>query len=87
MNRAAQSVCATAFLFTSLSGAVEQTAENKDFVWVQARVDQIAVKPDERPLDQIGWAKDIRDAKRLAKESGRPVFLFTHDGRLNIGRC
>lgn len=41
----------------------------------------------ERRWEQIGWAKDIRDAKRLAKASGRPVFLFTHDGRLNVGRC
>ena len=25
--------------------------------------------------------------ERLAKENNRPVFLFTHDGRMNIGRC
>ena len=33
------------------------------------------------------WAEDIRDALRLAKAHQRPVFLFTHDGRMNIGRC
>lgn len=87
MNRTAQSICATAFLFTSLSGALGETADHRDFAWVQSRAEQIAVKADERPLDQIGWAKDIREAKRLARESGRPIFLFTHDGRLNIGRC
>jgi len=27
------------------------------------------------------------DALRLARRNGRPVFLFTHDGRLGVGRC
>jgi hypothetical protein len=34
----------------------------------------------ERRLDDIGWAKDIRDALRLAREHNRPVFLFTYSG-------
>jgi hypothetical protein len=34
----------------------------------------------ERRLDEIGWAQDIRDALRLAKEHNRPVFLFTYSG-------
>jgi hypothetical protein len=42
---------------------------------------------EERSFDKIGWAKDIRDALRLAKENDRPVFLFTHTGRINTGRC
>ena len=41
----------------------------------------------ERRIDEIGWAKDIREAERLARENNRPVFLFTHDGRINTGRC
>ena len=87
MNRALRIGCASAFLFVAFASAADQPSENKDLAWVQARAEKIAVKPDERALDQIGWAKDIREAKRLAKETARPVFLFTHDGRLNIGRC
>jgi hypothetical protein len=41
----------------------------------------------ERRWEQIGWARDIRDALRIAKRTDRPVFLFTHDGRLSVGRC
>ena len=41
----------------------------------------------ENLADRIGWAKDIRAAERLAKERGRPVFLFTYDGQMAIGRC
>jgi len=44
-------------------------------------------KPAEKRFDEIGWAQDIRTALRLAKETRRPVFLFTMDGRVNIGRC
>ena len=38
---------------------------------------------EEKRFDEIGWAPDIRAAERLAKERGRPVFLFTMDGRIN----
>jgi hypothetical protein len=55
--------------------------------WVAARVLAWQPTPDERRWERIGWAKDIRDALRLARRNGRPVFLFTHDGRLGVGRC
>jgi len=55
--------------------------------WVEKRVQEWEVTAAERRFDEIGWAKDIRDALRLAKKHGRPVFLFTHDGRMAIGRC
>ena len=41
----------------------------------------------ERRLDEVGWARDIREALRLGKEHRRPVFLFTLDGRMDTGRC
>lgn len=55
--------------------------------WVDQRIKERQPGPADRPFDEIGWAKDIRDALRLAKEHQRPVFLFTHDGRMNFGRC
>jgi hypothetical protein len=42
---------------------------------------------EERRLDEIGWARNIQVAERLAQQQGRPVFLFTHDGRMATGRC
>lgn len=62
-------------------------AETNEFSWVEQRVRELQPKAKEKRLDEIGWAADIRDAKRLAKTHRRPVFLFTHDGRINIGRC
>jgi hypothetical protein len=54
---------------------------------VEKRVQEWQVTAAERRFDEIGWAKDIRDAERLGKEHGRPVFMFVHDGRMAIGRC
>jgi hypothetical protein len=41
----------------------------------------------ERRIDEIGWARDIRAARELSAKHDRPVFLFTMDGRIAIGRC
>ena len=54
---------------------------------IDERIEQWQPTPRERAWERIGWARDIRDAMRLAKTNDRPVFLFTHDGRLGIGRC
>jgi hypothetical protein len=58
---------------------------------VQARVDEQLTdwwpKPEEKRFDQIGWVTDIRTARKLAADYNRPVFLFTMDGRVNLGRC
>jgi hypothetical protein len=41
----------------------------------------------ERRFDDIGWAPDLCTALKAGKAHGRPVFLFTHDGRMQFGRC
>jgi hypothetical protein len=55
--------------------------------WVEQRVQAWQPTARERRWEAIGWAKDLRDAQRLARATRRPVFLFTHDGRLSVGRC
>jgi hypothetical protein len=82
---------AVALLAAGLSGAAalptgaraqEKTSDAE--AALIARVDQRtkAWQPtaEERRLDDVAWAKDLRDALRLAKDSGRPVFLFTYSG-------
>ena len=77
---------AAALTVLPVDGA-QKSALRRDFAWVEERVRELQPTPKEKRFDEIGWAKDIRTAKRLAKENNRPVFLFTHDGRINIGRC
>jgi hypothetical protein len=47
---------------------------------IDKRVDAWEPTVQERRFDDIGWASDIRDALRLAKQHNRPVFLFTYSG-------
>ena len=54
---------------------------------IEKRVREAQPTRSEKRFDEIGWAKNILDAERLAKQYGRPVFLFTHDGKMETGRC
>ena len=71
----------------SASVAQGMVADKDLAAWVDKRVKEWQPTAADRRLDEIGWVKDIRQAERLAKKHGRPVFLFTHDGRMAIGRC
>ena len=55
--------------------------------WIDQRVEERQPPAADKRFDEIGWAHDIRTALALAKEHDRPVFLFTHDGQMNLGRC
>lgn len=55
--------------------------------WTDARIQCWRPTAAEKSFDEIGWVANIQTALRLAKEQHRPVFLFTHDGRMGIGRC
>lgn len=66
----------------------EPEASQHDAAWVHRRAADWQPTREERAFDEIGWAKDIREALRLAKQHGRPVFLFTYDGaNLTCYRC
>jgi hypothetical protein len=54
---------------------------------IEQRVQEIQPTAKERRFDAIGWASGILSAERLARENGRPVFLFSNVGQLDIGRC
>ena len=55
--------------------------------WVSRRVREWQPTRDERRFDDIAWVDGVREALRLAKTHARPVFLFTHDGHMDVGRC
>lgn len=55
--------------------------------WIEDRVRQWQPTEREKRWEAIGWAGSIGEALRLAREHRRPVFLFTLDGRMGVGRC
>ena len=58
-----------------------------DVALVDKRIQEILPTAKEKHFEEIGWASGIRDAERLAKEHGRPVFLFSNVGQMDLGRC
>jgi len=62
-------------------------ADQKVVPWVQTRVRKIEPKPTDRRFDQIGWISTLTEASKISKQTGRPIFLFTHDGDISTGRC
>ena len=54
---------------------------------VEKKVHEVQPTREERRFDQVGWAPGILGAEARAKELGRPVFLFTYDGKIETGRC
>jgi hypothetical protein len=81
----------TAFaLIFSLAPSVvslRPVAAENDFSSIEKQIQALQPTSQEKRFDEIGWAPDIRSALNLAKQHRRPVFLFTHDGRINTGRC
>jgi hypothetical protein len=54
---------------------------------IVGRIDEIQPTAKERRFDAIGWASGIRAAEKLARDSSRPVFLFSNVGQMDLGRC
>ncbi len=67
--------------------AVEPPTDEELSAWLDKQIESVLPKSEEKKFDEIGWAKDIREALQLAKQHSRPVFLFTHDGQMDTGRC
>jgi hypothetical protein len=91
-SRITQRILCAAFAclgVVSLSGARGRAPiPDKEVIpWTEKRVADWQPKASERRFDEIGWAKDLRTARQLAQQHNRPVFIFTMDGRINIGRC
>lgn len=89
MNSRMKGAAIPVLLLAGLAAAAQThgLADKEVAAFVDQRVKAWEPTAAERRFDEIGWAKDIRDAERLAKEHGRLVFLFTHDGHMAVGRC
>ena len=62
------------------------TASGQDAKWVEQRLKQIKESAS-NAWRSIPWAPSLADARQLSAKEKRPVFLFTHAGNLETGRC
>lgn len=53
---------------------------------VRARVAQIR-KSDTDAWRQIPWTATLLDAVKAAEKEKRPLFVFSHEGNIDTGRC
>ena len=69
-----------------LGTALVCSFDGRDAKWVSQRLDQIK---NSAPSGwrSIPWAASLSEARDRSEKEGRPVFLFTHDGDLETGRC
>src|SRR4051794_40486357 len=86
LTRLAPALAAGLLILPGLRADSPKPADDRVRETVDERLSEWRPKPVEKRFDQIGWAADIRAALRLAVEHRRPVFLFTMDGRVNLGR-
>ncbi len=80
-------VPAAAVVITAAISFPVRAQEPRDFVWIDRRIETWQPTKDERRFDDIAWAADLRTALKLGKQHGKPIFLFTYDGQLAVGRC
>ena len=77
----------TFLLALALSPFAAASTQDFDPSRIDRRVADWQPTRAERRFDDIGWAPDLCTALKAGKAHQRPVFLFTHDGRMQFGRC
>src|SRR5262249_42358339 len=82
-----QSILAVTGSLVLAAAGAGQTNVADPAAQVSQRVQLWQPASEERRFDDIGWAGDLLEARRLAKENNRPIFLFTHKGHMALGRC
>jgi hypothetical protein len=57
-----------------------------DEAGLRRRVEQVK-QSDAKDWQKVPWVASLPEAIRLAGRESCPVFLFTHDGNIETGRC
>jgi hypothetical protein len=62
------------------------TAGARDAESIQKQIDAIKGS-DTNAWRQIPWTSSLLAARRASEREKQPLFLFTHDGNIETGRC
>jgi hypothetical protein len=69
-------------LTVALTAAPEEHSE----AWLRQRVRAVKAS-DTTAWRKVPWSSSLLEARRASARERRPLFLFTHDGNLDSGRC
>jgi hypothetical protein len=61
-------------------------AAERDEAWLRRRVKEVKAS-DPTAWRTIPWTPSLLAARRAAGREHRPIFVFTHDGNIDTGRC
>jgi hypothetical protein len=53
---------------------------------IQARIREIR-DSDTTGWRKIPWTPSLLDARKASRQEEQPLFLFTHEGNIDTGRC
>jgi hypothetical protein len=84
-------VARTSILLAALVGGMSITlttarAEGPDETWIKQRIEQVK-KAEINGWRKIPWVSSLLEARRLSQQEKKIVFLFSHDGNIETGRC
>jgi len=68
-----------------LAGGAVSAAE-RDEAWIKRQIEHIK-DSDTNAWRKIPWTGSLLDARRAGERENKPVFLFSHDGNIETGRC
>ncbi|HEX7898860.1 MAG TPA: sigma-70 family RNA polymerase sigma factor [Planctomycetota bacterium] len=86
---AAATACFAALVATSAAlwwGGEPDAPPPPDLARIERIVREWQPRPEEKRFDEIGWAPSLREARRMSKETRRPVAILTLSGPLQKGR-
>jgi hypothetical protein len=73
------------FILAVLAAGTISAAE-RDEASIKRQIEQIK-DSDTNAWRKIPWAGSLLDARRASAREKKPLFLFTHDGNIETGRC
>jgi hypothetical protein len=68
-----------------LAGGTVSAAEHNE-TWIKRQIEQIK-DSDTNAWRKIPWTGSLLEARRASEHEKQPIFLFSHDGNIETGRC
>lgn len=62
------------------------SAAPRDEASIRKQIEQIK-DSDTNAWRKIPWTASLLEARRVSEKEKQPIFLFTHDGNIETGRC
>jgi hypothetical protein len=67
-----------------LVGSLLLAGEREDAIGRKVRAIE---ESDNKGWRKIPWTASLLEARKASAKEGQPIFLFTHDGNIDTGRC